>query len=153
MTETANTEQEQLASAVVSLLMHVVKQTKRRLQGELARQELTLAQAHALHSLSHAGGRLSLRELGQECDMLASTATGVVDRLEQAELVRRERDRADRRVVWVDLTPAGRARAGSLTLFSDELARAFAVLGADELRGIKQSVEQVLAGMETGGSS
>ena len=37
--------------------------------------------------------------------------SGLLNRLEDAELVTRTRDRRDRRVVWVGLTPAGREAA------------------------------------------
>jgi DNA-binding MarR family transcriptional regulator len=143
----------ELASEVGALFLRVGKLTKRALHAQIAGYGLTTQQAHTLGSLLHAGGRQTVRDLGQHCDMLASTATGVVDRLEQAGFVRRERDRDDRRVVWIELTAEGRRKAAELPVWSEELARAFTVLSAAELLVLKTSVERVLAGLDTGGDA
>jgi DNA-binding MarR family transcriptional regulator len=44
--------------------------------------------------------------------MTAAGATGLIDRLERAHLVTRQREEADRRVVRVGLTPEGVAAIG-----------------------------------------
>ena len=95
-----------LTNEVTSSLKQIIKSAKRSLRAELEEVGLTVP-AMVLHTLAAADERLSARELGRECDMLASTMTGVVDRLEQQGYVQRERDDHDRRVVWINLTPAG----------------------------------------------
>src|ERR1700753_4046983 len=97
-----------LTSEVSESLKLILKSAKRSVRIELEKVGLTTPQAMVLHTLAASDGRrLSARELGRECDMLASTMTGVVDRLEQQGYVRRERDDHDRRVVWINLTPEG----------------------------------------------
>ena len=97
----------ELATELAAAIFRVAKSTKRSIRADLEALGLTVPQGMALHTLAAAGGRLSARELGRECDMLASTATGVVDRLELHGLVERERDNDDRRVVWIKLTEQG----------------------------------------------
>jgi DNA-binding MarR family transcriptional regulator len=54
-------------------------------------------------------GRCTVSDLAGRLDMTAAGVTGMVDRLEKAGLVERTRDEADRRIVWVGLSTAGRA--------------------------------------------
>jgi DNA-binding MarR family transcriptional regulator len=83
--------------------------------------------------------------------MLASTITGVIDRLESAGHVRRERDQRDRRVVWVTLTDAGRELVDRLPTLSDEMGRLLGALPAKELEQMRDSLRQVLTAAETRG--
>ena len=56
-------------------------------------------------------GRLSLGDLGKRMYSQPSTITGLIDVLEQNGYVARVRDRKDRRVVKVQLTPKGQRLA------------------------------------------
>jgi len=110
-----------------------------------------MPQAMLLQALQRAGGRQSARELGRECHMLASTVTGVIDRLEAAGLVQRERDSRDRRIVWVVLTGDGEELVGRLPSFFEHLGKAFTVLPARELEQMRESLLRVLASGEDEG--
>lgn len=59
----------------------------------------------------HAGHATTVAELARECTLDAGATTRLLDRLEAKGLVRRERSVADRRVVTLALTEAGRAAA------------------------------------------
>lgn len=52
-------------------------------------------------------GSLTIGELGNRLFLAYSTTTDLVDRLERAVFVERERDQSDRRVVRVNLLPSG----------------------------------------------
>jgi DNA-binding MarR family transcriptional regulator len=52
-------------------------------------------------------GPSTLKSIGREIHLSASTVVGIVDRLEEKQLVRRERDTRDRRKVHVSATAAG----------------------------------------------
>jgi DNA-binding MarR family transcriptional regulator len=52
-------------------------------------------------------GRATHADLARRCMITPATLTGVVNTLVKAGYVRRERDEADRRVVWLVLTEAG----------------------------------------------
>ena len=110
-----------------------------------------MPQAIVLQTLRAAGGRQPARELGRECHMLASTVTGVIDRLELAGHVRRERDSRDRRVVWVILTEEGEQLVGRIPSFFEHLGKAFTVLPARELEQMRESLNRVLASDEDEG--
>ena len=51
---------------------------------------------------------LMMSEIGRRLDIRLSTATGIIDRLIEKKLVKRERNHGDRRVVRVSLTYKGR---------------------------------------------
>jgi DNA-binding MarR family transcriptional regulator len=56
-------------------------------------------------------GRATHAELARRMWVRPATVTGIIDTLERAGIVRRERDESDRRVVWLTLTEAGEDRA------------------------------------------
>jgi MarR family transcriptional regulator, organic hydroperoxide resistance regulator len=141
-----------LAAELGAALGRIAKHTKRSVRHDLELVGLTVPQAMALHTLAAAGGRLSGRDLGRECDMLASTATGVVDRLEQHGYVRRVRDEEDRRVVWVQMTEAGSQLQERLPAFTTYWGRTFTVLPTRELEQLVQLVQRVEDAIETEGS-
>jgi len=61
----------------------------------------------ALEAISREEG-LMMSDLGKRLDISLSTATGIIDRLIEKKLVKRERNGGDRRVVRVVLTYKGR---------------------------------------------
>ena len=77
--------------------------------------------------------------LAERCGMGGSTVVGIVDRLEAQGLVQRERDREDRRVVRVRVTPRGREMADSLPELAEgleeELIEGFSATEREVLRG------------------
>jgi MarR family transcriptional regulator, 2-MHQ and catechol-resistance regulon repressor len=75
--------------------------------------DLTAGQFGVLESLYHLGP-LRQSEIGAKLLRSGSNITLVVDNLERDGLVRRERDRSDRRAVNVSLTDAGRELIGRI---------------------------------------
>jgi DNA-binding MarR family transcriptional regulator len=59
-------------------------------------------------------GRVTAGRLAEVTGLTTGAITGVVDRLEKAGLVRRERDEADRRKVFIAVVPEATARIGQL---------------------------------------
>ena len=104
---------DQLADAVQQLARRLRHGARHR----LAPLGLTPGQGRALSVLERAGGPLRMAKLADALRIVPRSATGVVEGLEEAGLVRRQTDPADRRSVLVSLTDAGR---GTL----DELAEA-----------------------------
>lgn len=88
-------------------------------RGRQSPDDLTLAQYYLLHPLEQESA-VPLCQLADSAGIAAPTATRLVDGLEKAGIIRRERSSSDRRTVLVSLTPAGRQR---LTRKHQQLAR------------------------------
>jgi MarR family 2-MHQ and catechol resistance regulon transcriptional repressor len=71
--------------------------------------DLTFSQFAVLEALYHFGP-MTAGEVSQKILKSGSNLTTVIDNLERAGLVRRERDVDDRRVIHVHLTEAGRVK-------------------------------------------
>jgi DNA-binding MarR family transcriptional regulator len=84
--------------------------------------------------------------------VLQPTVTGIIDRLERAGLVKRERSTADRRTLTVSLTAAGRDRSTSLPtpLQEEFLARLTQLSTAAERIVLLQSLARCLAVLRRG---
>ena len=100
---------------------------------------LTESQLGVLEALLHAGpltqGQLSARLLKS-----GSNLTTVVDNLERAGMVRRERDSTDRRVQHVHLTPTGLERIERI--FPEHVARV-----VDELSKLSPEEQRMLGSL------
>ena len=78
-----------------------------RVSGDAVRQHgLTHAQFDIIATLGNTTG-MSYKELGERTLITKGTLTGVIERLEQKNLVVRERSNDDKRSFFVRLTPAG----------------------------------------------
>lgn len=82
----------------------------RRLQTEMLASmghDITPSQYYVLRKLAE-NERINVSALATELDVSLSAVTALIDRLSRAGLVERQRDDADRRLVWLELTPHGR---------------------------------------------
>jgi DNA-binding MarR family transcriptional regulator len=99
--------------AIVETIIYLMTESRRLTKG-LARQfGLTGPQLTVLKLLESLGD-LSLSSLSDRIKAQNSTVTGIIDRMEREELVRRERSEADRRVVLIRLTTKGRRIAEAI---------------------------------------
>lgn len=101
---------------VVFLALQIVADEQRARFGELFKtKELTSAQYNVLRILRGAGADgLSCREIGERMINRESDITRMLDRLEARDLVTRERQTEDRRVVLTFVTKQGLAVLGEL---------------------------------------
>jgi DNA-binding MarR family transcriptional regulator len=102
---------------LVPVAGHTVSQRVGRILGD--QDGLTGSSAGVLMALGLGGGagpglgvagRATHADLARRCMITPATVTGVVNTLVKAGYVRRERDEADRRVVWLVATESGWAR-------------------------------------------
>jgi DNA-binding MarR family transcriptional regulator len=100
----------------------------RRFQAELVPYGLTPFHYFVLRCLWEEDG-LSVSSIGERLQELGGTMTGVIDRMEERELLTRKRDRADRRVWRVYLTDKGRA-------LEDELPAIVQTVRKELVRGV-----------------
>src|SRR5688500_17356760 len=101
------------------LLNNAARLSSRRLSNKLAGYNVTPPQWGVLVALWEQDG-LSLSELAKRSFFDGPTMTGIVDRLEKANLVERRRDSTDRRVISVYLTEEGRRLQAQLPALSEE---------------------------------
>ncbi len=99
----------------------------------------------ALEAISREEG-LMMSDLGKRLDISLSTATGIIDRLNEKKLVKRERNGGDRRVVRVVLTGKGRKTNQTYQKQKKELfGRMLAVLDPEE-QGMLIKILEKIAG-------
>jgi DNA-binding MarR family transcriptional regulator len=96
------------AGEVVGLLFQVLGLVRHRMVEAIGELGITHQQAHALRRLDPEHP-LPMRDLAADLMCDASTVTGLVDRLEERGLVRRQADAVDRRVKALVVTDSGAA--------------------------------------------
>ncbi len=69
---------------------------------------MTLPQFDVLSELERAGDPLTMSQLSKELMVSNGNVTGVIDRLEKTEFVKRVRAEHDRRIQFIELTAKGR---------------------------------------------
>jgi len=69
---------------------------------------VTLPQFDVLSELERAGSPLTMSQLSKELMVSNGNVTGVIDRLEKIDFVKRVRAEHDRRIQYIELTPEGR---------------------------------------------
>lgn len=88
----------------------------------LVRQGVSMTQLHVLHLLEH-HGEMPMNRLADMLDVSFSNATGLIDRVEERGYVERVRVATDRRMVVVQLTPAGRQMLDETEDLREEILR------------------------------
>jgi DNA-binding MarR family transcriptional regulator len=127
---------------VLEAITFLCSESRRATQQAARAHGLTGPQITAVKLLD--GCELSLSELGARMNATSSTVTGLVDRLETANLVRRERSGYDRRVVHLRLTAAGSELAKRAPVPPREmLERALGALGDDDQQTLCTLLERV----------
>ena len=114
-----------------------------RVEPRLTQAGLTPTQFGVLEAILHKGP-LSQRELSRKVLTSAGNMTDLVDKLEQRGLVRRTRQKADRRSVKVELTEAGRGLIEPLfTHHAGDIAVAMGGLDEAELHQLSELLRRL----------
>lgn len=108
------------------------------LAAELAPLDLTGSEINALANLAGRLGR-TVSELAAACGARPTTLTGVLDRLERRGHITRGSRAGDRRCVLIELTPAGRRAAETIT----------AAIAGLERRSLAGLPQQAVAALHT----
>ncbi len=135
-----------LAHRALEALIHAETSVRRALSTELEREGLTPAGFSGLVLLVVAGGRLELKTLRRRLHWSKANATEVCATLEQRGLLARRRRADDRRVVLLDLTPAG-AEAVERVFpgHTERVSSTFAALDAAEKRSLADLCRKLAA--------
>jgi DNA-binding MarR family transcriptional regulator len=122
--------------------------TSDRIQGPFARlfreHGLTPAQYNVLRILRGEGKPTPILEIAERMLTATPGITGLIDRLEKQELVRRERCVTDRRVIFVTITPRASELLGRLDAPVQDLhRRLLSHLAQGELKTLIQLLEKI----------
>lgn len=113
---------------------------------------MTLPQVLCLRAIgtaSQAAEDVNAAQVARSVQLSPATVTGIIDRLERGELIERERDTADRRKVYLRLTPKGQEWLGSLpSSLQDRAAERLNSLSSERRRRILDTLNEVLQIME-----
>ena len=140
---TVSTEEDVLRS--LRRIFHAVDRSSRRLS---RLHGLTGPQAICLRAIDRDGG-INPGHLAREVSLSPPTITGILDRLERANLVRRERTARDKRQIVVIMTDAGRALLGrSPPPLQEQFTRRLIELPLSRQRQIARSLRDVVQLME-----
>ncbi len=113
----------------------------------IAHTGVTLPQALALATIKNGPGPVTPSRLAHHLTQETQSVTGLIDRMEKQQWVRRVRDLADRRAIRLELTLAGEAKLEeTLGPTSDTIARMFDRLSAGELSTLSSLLERVYEG-------
>ncbi|AUX21171.1 MarR family transcriptional regulator [Sorangium cellulosum] len=141
--------------AIVEMIIYLYTESRRLTKGMASEFGLTGPQLTIL-KLLESFQDLSLSTLSERIRAQNSTVTGIVDRMEREGLVRRERSKADRRVVHIRLSEKGARLAREIQVEPMEIFRS-ALLGLspadlrDLLRILTKLQKQVLSRVGQGG--
>jgi DNA-binding MarR family transcriptional regulator len=112
MAKTIDDELEQYTRDLWNTIMRIIHNFR---SGSVLKEdiELSLPQALLLLELNEAG-TISMSKLSQRLQVTQGVATRMVDRLLEKDMVERERDKVDRRVVLVSTSQKGKKLAGEM---------------------------------------
>jgi MarR family transcriptional regulator, organic hydroperoxide resistance regulator len=124
-------------------LMHWMMVTNKQRLVSMA-QEFKLAPQQMIALRILRGGPRKMSDLANALFCDNSNVTGIVDRLEEHGLVRREADEADRRVKLIVLTSEGEWMRGEITKRMAEPPPAIAALSEEDQRALRDILERAL---------
>ncbi len=132
----------QLPKEILNLLQESKKSFERILRAYFDNYKLTITQINTI-ILLHEYGEMSLSDFSNKMGLSKSTVSGIIDRLEQLQIVKRKQSDTDRRKFMVGLTEefklTGRIIEDKFNQFIDEI---FADASNSEL-------EDIVAGLDT----
>lgn len=135
-------------------LVHLEVTLWNRIDGRLrAEHDLPLAFFWPLYVVGHSpAGSLRVGELATALGLTVGGTSKIVDRIERADLLRREPDAEDRRASRVALTDAGRSKlAAASETHEDEMVTMLdAALSAGEQACLHTLVSRLLAATDAG---
>src|SRR3954452_14962421 len=100
----------QLMHTLQNMMRTLMWQSQKHAMDALERLGLTVPQMIVLEAIKMLEGRCVMSDLVRSTYLSGATLTGIVDRLISAGLVARERDKVDRRLVYVFLTSGGQSK-------------------------------------------
>ncbi len=115
----------------------------------LLRLGVSMAQLHIMFTLQR-DGEMPMSRLAEVLNVSLSSATGLIDRIEERGFIERSRVPADRRIVLVRVTTAGEQMLREVDALSDDLLRSVLErIPASQLRGVGQTISLLRAAVDS----
>jgi DNA-binding MarR family transcriptional regulator len=133
-----------ITTSTYGLMLQLLLRAKHRIHELAENHGISAMQAHALAILS--GGAMTMSALGQRLHCDASNVTGIVDRLEEHQLIERQADPHDRRVKCVLLSRKGQTVQQQLAveIAAAESAQLGPVLTAEEIETLNRILSKLI---------
>ena len=132
------------SESVGYLMRRAVTTVGQEIERQLEASDLTNAQWVPLFKL-HTGCATTVAELARECELDAGAMTRLLDRIEAKGLCRRVRSSLDRRVVNLELTPAGHEAAKTIPAILSRVQNAhLAGFSESEFSMLKDFLRRIL---------
>lgn len=112
-----------LFAPIIADFRATMTQLKCAMSERVLRAGVSMAQLHVLFTLQR-NGEMTMSRLAEMLDVSLSSATGLIDRIEERGFLERDRVPEDRRIVIVRITPAGRRLLDEVDAINDDLLRA-----------------------------
>jgi DNA-binding MarR family transcriptional regulator len=125
MTTMSDKEKIRDATTPMMVLIDAANVAQRGLEKRLSNLRLSVAQQRILALVYYAKERLTPSMLAALLLQETHSVSGLLNRLEDRDLITRTRDRQDRRVVWVGLTAEGRKVAEEAIRIATQTANDF----------------------------
>jgi DNA-binding MarR family transcriptional regulator len=137
------------AEDAIASLGHAVGTLRCAGSQRLVRLGISMTHFHVLTLLRHHDA-MPMGRLADDLDASMSSATGIIDRMEERGLVERVRVADDRRVVLVRPTDAGIALVDEAEMVrSDVMGAALARMSLDQLERLTAATADLAAALET----
>lgn len=132
----------------IGQIMHIGGRVFEKLLQQSGVTDLNGPQGKILDALWQADG-LTARALGERTGLAGSTLTSMLDRMENAGLVTRERSPEDRRSVRIRLTEKAQALRRDYEAVSEQMTEIyFEGFAEDEISSFEDSLRRVLANVK-----
>ena len=133
---------------IITRIARIRKALRREFELRAAPLEITASQLQVLRRLWEGDG-ITTSALACDASSDGGTVTGVLDRLERKDLIRRERSQTDRRVVQIWLTDAGRDLEKPLLKIIDEINETALIgMNSDERNRLIETLEKVARNLD-----
>jgi DNA-binding MarR family transcriptional regulator len=136
-------------SDIIADFRATMSQLKCASSERLLRLGVSMAQLHILYTLQRAG-EMTMSHLADVLDVSLSSATGLIDRMEERGFIERYRVETDRRMVLVRVTSAGQKMLGEVDALSDDLLRSVLErLPVTQLPGVANAIGALREAVES----
>lgn len=130
------------------LLTDLIKRYQFRDRNTICCEDVTVSQCYALKELGQEGS-LAMTRLAERMRLTISTLTRIVDQLERKGYAKRRRLPADRRIVHVELTTAGRSVLRRIeTLIRESECNVLRRLSRGEREGLLTGLRRLNAALD-----